>query len=250
MKAAKTIVSVLNLALLVFVPTTLLAQEENSTSNFFGKDAAQDGPITICSDELHYDQSQNTLIYQGNVIIMQIKDIKLYCGPIDKDENSNTKTTASFWVKPSGQNTNYNTLQQKELNIAKSLCKQQGKCRYMSGQKLIVYLNEAGKAKEIQLLVDDQKSKLPVAKYYSLSTDDKNKQTPSYAYSKIMQFEPQQNLLTLKKNAFVQQKHNSFSGEKITYNTQTEVVNVPKQDYQRATMIISQEETKQVKDTK
>ncbi|TNF68012.1 MAG: hypothetical protein EP298_06460 [Gammaproteobacteria bacterium] len=247
MKAAKTIIKLLNITLLSLAPLTLFAQEDQS-SNFFGKDAAEDGPITICSDSLHYDQGKNVLIYEGNVIIMQIKDIKLSCDPLNNHNQTKQISKASLWVPPSEKS--YNTLQQKELNIAKSLCKQQGKCRYMSGQKLIVFLDEAGQAKQIQMLVNDQKSKLPVAKYYSLSTDKKNKQTPSYAYSKIMQFQPKKNLLTLEKNAFVQQKNNSFSGEKITYNTQTEVVNVPKQDFQRATMIISQEETNQVKGAK
>lgn len=212
-----------------------------SSTGFFGQNAASDGPITICSNSLHFDQEKNELVYEGNVTVLQIKDLAISCS---NNLTKNSKNMASLWVSP--ETNNYNQMQQEGLAIAKKLCKEKGNCRYMSGQKLTVYLDEEGQAKQVDMIAYNDKEKLPVAKYYSLETDKKGKTTTSYAYGKLMEFEPEKNLLTIEKNAYITQKNNSFNGDKITYNTQTGVVDVPKQAYQRATMIISSDETKKV----
>ncbi|MCF6807942.1 hypothetical protein L3V79_06240 [Thiotrichales bacterium 19S9-12] len=229
-----------SITLCFLISHSLHAQTSDTSLNPFGSNIAKEGPITICSDSLQYNQNKNTLIYEGNVTVTQIQGISLTCDPLEHDKN-----IVSLWVSP--KSLTYNQLQSKELEIAKTICKQQGACRYLSGEKLTVYLDEHGKTKSVQLTAKQSDKPLPVAKYFSTSTDKEGKQTNSYAHSKLMEFIPNKNLLILEKFAYVKQKSNTFSGEKITYNTKTEVVNVPKQGYQRASMTISQEETANIK---
>lgn len=153
-----------------------------------------------------------------------------------------------FWIDP--ESYTYPKLSQLELDKAKEICKQYKGCRYISGQKLIVKLDaKTNQVSQIKMTVNDEKYQ---AHYYSwpfLANENKlsqNKQKPSsssgeaetFAEGSVIQFFPEKNMLEIVGHAKIDRGGSVFTGNKVTYNTKTRLVQVPSSGGGRSTMVI------------
>jgi lipopolysaccharide transport protein LptA len=208
------------------------------SENIFGSKSNDDsGPVTVCSDSILYDQLQHQIVYEGNVIVMQIKGVTIQCqenGGAFPELISKTKPNYSLWVE--GKAKDYPAMSKIELEKAKEICQKQGACRFINGQKLTITMDKkTNQVDKITMMVDDDKNR---AQYYSLpdkKTD--SQQQVVYAQGNVMQYLPLQNILNVSGHAKLDRGGNTFTGDEVTYNTKSERVNVPNTGG-RATMII------------
>jgi len=62
-----------------------LAKNNNKGDN--AESIKENGPITICSDAVHYDSKTGDVVYTGNVLVIQVKDVIVGCNkPLPKEE--------------------------------------------------------------------------------------------------------------------------------------------------------------------
>lgn len=208
------------------------------SENIFGSKSKDDnGPVTVCSDSIMYDQGQHQVVYEGNVIVMQIKGVAIQCqkdgGPFP-ELISKTKPNYSLWVDANSKA--YPEISKIELEKAKEICQKQGACRFINGQKLTITMDKkTNQVDKITMTVDSDKN---LAQYYSLpdkKTD--SQQQVVYAQGNVMQYLPLQDILKVSGHAKLDRGGNTFTGDTITYDTKSELVSVPNTGG-RATMII------------
>ena len=215
------------------LPTSSNQQE------IFGTKSSSDGPVTICSDSLTYDQKSNEMTYIGNVLVMQVKSVGILCHKGDKPEGG-TSSSASLWVDDSGKS--YYDLQNEELSKAKEICAKEKACRFLSGQKLQVFLDENNHLKRVMLTAD--KSEEHVAKFYGLSEKDGKNDKPdeTLAQGQTMEFLPMEQKMIVSGNAHIVKDGNVFDGKQVIYDTKTKLVTVPNSG-QRASVVINSDGT-------
>ena len=153
--------------------TCLISVQANSKekTGFFSS-SLRDGPVTICSDSVMYDQSNGTAIYKGNVLAIQIKGVDILCHGNLKGDSSLTYQLHNKHHELLDVNTtkDYSTMSKEELTIAKRICFQYGSCHYISGQKLIIKMNKSNRVKSITMTINESSNR---AKYYSLGARKK-----------------------------------------------------------------------------
>ncbi|WP_440683334.1 LptA/OstA family protein [Cysteiniphilum halobium] len=224
----------------------VFADEQGSSmdaASMFGKNASSDGQITICSDSLSYSQNAHKIIYQGNVLVMQTKNANIQCSGYSVPNENNKWPIYQFpdQNKEDGK-TDYSTLQQTSLDYAKTVCKKQNGCRFLTGQTLTILFDNKNKQVQDVILT----STTPyLAKFYSLpfpkhpkeKGSDSDQQT-MYAEGRIMNFNLLNSTLTIQDKAYVDRAGNRFSGDKVLYDTKNGLVTVPNTG-QRATVILN-----------
>lgn len=52
-----------------------------SSGNIFGSMSGHkvDGPVTVCSNEIMFNNAQHELVYSGNVVAIQVKGVSIQC---------------------------------------------------------------------------------------------------------------------------------------------------------------------------
>jgi lipopolysaccharide transport protein LptA len=210
----------------------------------------KDGPVTICGDALRFSQKQNVLTYSGNVVILQVKNTNILC----EEENkalpltvSKLKKNYSVWINR--EHKNYAQIQDAEYALAKPLCLEEKQCRFLAGQELKVFLNAENKIEKISLTADKTAGYL--TRFYSFGKADNEDGTPidesnqkepkpteTHAKGDQMEYYPVSHQLVLQGHAWLEQSGNTFSGQKIVYDTETKLVTVPN-DGERASIIIN-----------
>lgn len=201
----------------------------------------QDGPLTVCSDQLNYNPTASEVTYSGNVIAVQTLNATILCDNdafgVDKKPNA---TVYSFAA--SNAVSDYDQKQKLAVAEAKKLCKAQQGCKFLAGEELVIKIDRESN-KIISVVISADKGHR--ASYYSFPYPDdkhtngsrKQDNEPTEAYAQFMSYDIPQNTLTLNENAFIDRGGNTFSGKKVTYNTQTQEVNVPSSG-QRATVVL------------
>ncbi len=224
--------------------TTYAAQERTmDAASMFGKDATNDGPITICSDSLSYSQTAHKMIYQGNVLVMQTKDATIQCSAYSVPGDKQNVPSYQFPV----QVNDYLQSQKQALEMAKQICQKQKGCRFLTGQTLTISFDQQNNQLTDILLTTNTPY---TAKFYSLpfpkggeKTQPQSDQQTMYAEGRKMNFNLQTSILTIEKEAYVDRAGNRFSGDKVLYDTKSGLVTVPDTG-QRATVILNNLNTK------
>jgi lipopolysaccharide transport protein LptA len=218
---------------------SLLATTVYANGGFFMSNF-KDGPVTICSDSVTYDQNAGTAIYRGNVVVMQIKGVDLLCrananAEIGFHAPLYNKHHATLWSDT--HLSGYMNASNSELKQAKKICSEFGTCRYISGQKLIISMdNKSNAVKKVTMTIDDKKN---LARYYSLTAKKGDTSSKSnYGEGRKLQFVPKDNTLFAIGNASIIRDGNTFRGDKIQYNLKTKIVDVPESSQGRSTIII------------
>lgn len=236
------------------ISSSAFAQSGSSTmdaSKMFGKNTTKDGPITVCSDMLSYSQKNHQLIYQGDVVVLQVKGANILCTSTPIPENNTNDIASTYSFAKINTLGDYEQKQAASLKEAKEICKKQNGCRFLAGQKLTILFTADNKAIDKVILTTDDEH---TAKFYSIpfpkptvkdandnagkDSTTKDDDPPMYARGQIMTLEMQKNLLTIEKNAYINRGGNQFSGKKVLYNTNTGVVTVPDTGT-RATVILN-----------
>lgn len=185
--------------------------KESNSKNLLSKNLTQEGSITICSDNLSYSQNENTMIYSGNVFIFQIKDLKISCNFIFKNNNKKFK--------------NYQIIQNQALRKAKKICYEKKGCKFISGKNLIIIFSKNNK-KINDIIVSTPKPY--VVKFYSLPFNKKTtKSNIIYAEGRKMKFKLKENILIIENQAYIDWNNKTFSGKKILYDTKNEIISSP-----------------------
>lgn len=226
-------------AMLLSVSMVFALPVASSQQEIFGTKSSSDGPVTICSDSLTYDQKANEMTYVGNVLVMQVKSIGILCHKGDKPEGG-TNSSASLWVDANGKS--YYDLQNEELKMAKLICAKENACRFLSGQKLKIYLDDKNQLKKVMLIAD--KSEDHVAKFYGLSEKKGKNDKPdeTLAQGQTMEFLPTEQKMIVTGHAHIVKDGNVFDGKQVIYDTKTKLVTVPNSG-QRASVIINSDGT-------
>ena len=200
---------------------------DKNSIQFFNQNIFDAGPIKICSDLLFYNKKKNTIIYQGNVVLIQIKKIKFHCikESLSEDHNLlqiNNSSKLNNQIK--------HTMQPlKILQIIKPLCQIYKGCMFLSGQKLsIIFSKDNKNILSITLKTNSENT----VKFYALSFNNqkiekKYQPIELYAEGKTINFHFIDNLLTIEKNAYIEHKGNKFSGTKIVYDISNGLVKIP-----------------------
>lgn len=200
----------------------------------------QDGPLTVCSDQLNYNPTTSEVTYSGNVIAVQTRGATILCDDdafsVDKKPNNKVYSFAK-----TNSVSDYSQKQKIAMDEAKKLCKAQQGCKFLSGEKMVISIDRAtNKIIRAEMSANHGHR----ASYYSFPDPNdqhggqrKQDDVTTEAYAQFMSYDLPQNLLTLNENAFIDRGGNTFSGKKVTYNTQTQEVNVPSSG-QRATVVL------------
>lgn len=213
-------------------------------AGMFGKNASSDGQITICSDSLSYSQDAHKIIYPGNVLVMQTKNANIQCsGYSVPNENSKWPVYQFPDQKEEDGKASYTKIQQASLDYAKTICKKQKGCRFLTGQTLTILFDDQNKQVKDVILI----AQAPyIAKFYSLpfpkqaqntTNSDSSDQQTVYAEGRQMNFNLLNSTLTIQDKAYVDRAGNRFSGDKVLYDTKNGLVTVPNTG-QRATVIL------------
>ena len=228
----------------VFITFILSATATYANGGFFMSNL-KDGPVTICSDSVTYDQSAGTAIYRGNVLVMQIKGVDVLC---QANSDANKAFSAPLynqhhvllWSEKS--HLGYMHMSNIELKQAKKICSEFGTCRYISGQKLVISMDHKTNAvKKVTMTIEDKKN---LARYYSRTipkentSNNSNSSESNYGEGRKLQFFPKDNTLFAIGNARIIRDGNTFSGDKIKYNLKTKIVDVPESSQGRSTIFI------------
>lgn len=216
-------------------------------SQLFGQNAADDGPITICSDTLSYNQQAHTIVYQGNVLVTQVKGINIQCAEQPLTQKNDRIPTYSFWE--SNNQSDYQMQQLAALKMIKPVCQKQQGCRFLAGQQLkIIFTEDNKEIVDVVVTTDPQHT----AKFYTLPFEkkdtEKSDKAPSeekemYAEGEKMNFNFTENLLTIENNAYIERDGNQFSGSKVLYDTKNGLVTVPDTG-KRATIVLNNNKQK------
>ena len=213
---------------------------------FLDKNAIDDAPITICSNTFSYNQQSSTIIYQGNVIITQIKGINIQCIKKKQLENKNNRMlTCSLWE--SNNQRNYQMQQLSVLKMVKSICKKQKGCRFLVGQQLkIVFTKDNKEIIDVSVKTDLHST----TKFYSLPFEKNNTgqlnqifstEKELYAEGEKMNFNLKKNILTIKNSAYIKHGNNQFLSNKILYDIKNGLITIP--DKNQYTSIILKKNT-------
>ncbi|WP_162902359.1 LptA/OstA family protein [Facilibium subflavum] len=230
---------------LLFISGVVSAQNSTAQMNaseMFGDKATADGPITVCSNTLSYDQSKHQMIYAGNVLVMQTKNANIQCTdqviPEQQSSGVNNYSFASVSAL-----SGYTDQQKEALKTAKEICKTQGGCRFLAGQTLTIFFDKSNKKIENILLTT---GKNYTAKFYSLpfpkvkkgKTQSTQQEDKVYARGQTMSFDMKTNQLIIQKNAYIDRGGNQFAGDKVIYDIKNGLVTVPNTG-ERATVILN-----------
>ena len=216
-------------------------------SELFGQNATADGPVTICSDTLSYNQQAHTIIYRGNVLVTQIKGTNIQCAEKALPQQNNRVLSYSF--SEANNQGNYQMQQSAALEMIKPVCQKQKGCRFLAGQQLKILFSEDNKEiVDVILITDDQHT----AKFYAFPFEKNNKEDTDtatseekemYAEGEKMTFNFKENLLAIEENAYIERNGNQFSGKKVLYDTKNGLVTVPDTG-KRATIILNNSKQK------
>ena len=205
----------------------------------------EDGPYTICSDQFSYQGSTHKIVYEGNVQIMQIKGMKLSCHGVDMEIEKDKQATLV-------NNLQYQDYVSRSLlayDHAKDICEVQGRCRYMSGDKLTILLNAQNQIKTMKMIIVPTKNGLDARVMYyakepsedaskSKNMQDKTDIITTYASGNEILDKMNDNMMYILTNAKMHRNGDDFEGDQVNYNTKTNVIIVPNTG-QRASMVLN-----------
>ena len=221
-----------------------LSNDKNSSNRNYKTDKKDNvlkeyGPLTICADRATYDTKKQTLTYYGNVFVMQIHNKHILC----KKPEINIKGVIYF---ARDKHLTFSQLQKKWLKQAKGLCASEDECNFISGQKLIMKLNDSGNIKTLTMATkSDEKSQ-----FYNLPTkSDANKTTskgPINGEAKEIVYDVVNKTLELHNNAILDQDDNDYKGSEITYDMRDGLIYTPGSLHKRSKLVLEgiEEKTK------
>lgn len=214
-------------------------KEDDNTNNVL----KEYGPLTICADKATYDSDKGTLTYFGDVFVMQIHHKHILCKKI-----KNPKKDFVYFTR--NKQDTFKQLQEKWFNHAKEICADEKECNFISGQKLTMQLD---KDRKVQTLVMDTEGE-NISQFYTYPTnankDFKDSQQltkgPLDGEGKTIIYNVVNKSLELNKKAIINQNQNKYKGDKIVYDIEHDMVNIPGSKNRRSTIVLDgiQKETK------
>ena len=201
------------------------------------------GPLTICADRATYDSNKGTLTYFGNVFVMQIHNKHILCRKVKKPKKDYVYFTRN-------KKDSFPQLQEKWFNHAKEICADEKECNFISGQKLTMQLD---KDKKVQTLIMNTEGD-NTSQFYTYPTNanedfTKSKQLtkgPLNGEGKTVIYDVVNKNLELHKKAIVNQNENQYKGDKIVYDMEHDLINIPGSKNRRSKIVLDgiQDETK------
>ena len=201
------------------------------------------GPLTVCADRATYDSDKATLTYFDNVFVMQIHNKHILCRKVKSPKKGLVYFTRN-------KKDTFKQLQEKWLNHAKEICADEKECNFISGQKLTMQLD---KDRKVQTLVMDTEGD-NISQFYTYPTnankDFKDSQQltkgPLDGEGKTIIYNVVNKSLELNKKAIINQNQNKYKGNKIVYDIEHDMVNIPGSKNKRSTIVLDgiQKETK------
>ena len=206
-------------------------KEDDSVDNIF----KNYGPLTICADRATYDSSKGTLTYFGDVFVMQIHNKHILCRKINKPKKDVVYFTRN-------KKDTFKQLQQKWFDHAKEICADEKECNFISGQKLIMKLD---KDRKVQTLVMDTTGD-DTSQFYTYPTNansdfKESKQLtkgPLNGEGKKITYDVSNRSLELQKKAIINQNENQYKGDKIVYDLDHDLINIPGSKNKRSTIVL------------
>ena len=200
-------------------------------SQLFDRNATDNFPITICSDSLSYNQQSRTIIYKGNVLVTQIKDIDIQCSKLKLTQTNNKIFIFNFEELKIYEN--YHMKQLVALKMIEKVCQRQKGCRFLSGQQLEIKFTEGNK-EIIDILMTNEYTQdtvkfytLPFSNQDSENLKSSNQKQSIYAEGEKIRFNFSKNLLTIENNAYIEYDGNQFLGEKVIYDNSNQLITIP-----------------------
>ncbi|AXA33823.1 LptA/OstA family protein [Francisella adeliensis] len=193
------------------------------------------GPLTICSDRAFYDGNQGTLIYTGNVFVMQVHNQHILCHKPKK-----LKKSSEYFTRDKSYS--FKQLQEKWMTKAKKICAKQKECNFISGQKLTIQLTQE---KKIKTLVMDSEGiensefyTYPIDANSDFSESKKVTKGPLKGNAKQVTYDIINKDLYLHRQAVVNQNQNQYKGDKIIYDIEHDLINIPGSKQRRSNIIL------------
>ena len=199
--------------------------------------------MTICADRVTYLSEQQVIIYVGNVFVMQVHNQHILCHKPKK-----LKKTSVYFTRD--KSNTFKQLQKKWMTKAKIICADQKECNFISGQKLTIQLTDENKIKT--LVMDSEgleRSELytyPIASNSDYKESKKITRGPLEGNSKQIEYNIADKDLLLNKQAVVNQNQNQYKGDKIIYDMENDLVNIPGSKQRRSKIVLDgvEKETK------
>ncbi|QUE32288.1 LptA/OstA family protein [Francisella philomiragia] len=206
-------------------------KEDNSAANSL----KEYGPITICADSVAYVDDQRVITYLGNVFVMQVHNNHILCHkPTTPKDN-----IVYFERDPS---LTLEQLQQSWLTTAKKLCAEQKECNFISGQRLVINLDDKKKLKTFTMISDDNHN----SQFYTYPTNsnpDYNTvktatRGPVEGQSKMVIYHVNDKHLEMYRKAVAYQNDNVYKGEKVIFDIDHDLISIPGSENRRSTIIL------------
>jgi len=223
--------------------------QEDSVSDSEKEDSSADnalkeyGPLTICADRAIYDGEKRTLTYFGDVFVMQIHNKHILCRKV-----KNPKKDFVYFTR--NKKDSFPQLQEKWYNQAKEICADEKECNFISGQKLTMQLDADRK---VQTLTMNTKGD-NISQFYTYPTKankdykDTKELTkgPLNGEGKTVIYNVVNKNLELHKKARINQNQNKYKGDRIIYDMDHDLVNIPGSKNRRSTIVLDgiQDQTK------
>ncbi|WP_150464614.1 LptA/OstA family protein [Francisella sp. XLW-1] len=214
-------------------------KEDNSEDNSL----REYGPVTICADSVVYVHDQHIITYLGNVFAMQIHNNHILC-----HKPTTPKDGVVYFER--NKDLSLEQLQESWLKTAKQLCSEQKECNFISGQRLIINLDDKNKLKTFTMISDDNHN----SQFYTYPTnsnpDYKDVKTatrgPVEGKSKMIIYHVDDKHLEMYRKAVAFQNDNVYKGEKVIFDIEHDLISIPGSENKRSTIILDgvQKQTK------
>lgn len=208
------------------------SEKENTSDNNKLKDY---GPLTICSDKMFYDGKKGVIVYVGNVFVMQVHDHHILCHKPEK-----LKKGYEYFDRE--KKYSFKQLQAKWMSTAKSICAEQKECNFISGQKLTITLTEENKINNLVMdsegLEHSEFYTYPINSNSDFTESKKVTRGPLEGNAKQVIYDIVNEDLLLQRQAEVNQNQNQYKGDKIIYDIEHDLVNIPGSKQRRSKIVL------------
>ena len=193
------------------------------------------GPLTVCADRVTYNSDEGKLTYYGDVFVMQIHNKHILCRKVKKPKKNYVYFTRD-------KKYTFKQLQEKWFGHAKEICADEKGCNFISGQTLTIKLD---KDKKVQTLTMDTEGD-EISQFYNYPVDtNKNYKSskeltkgPLDGEGKVIVYDVVNKSLELNKKAVVNQNKNQYKGDKIIYDMEHDLINIPGSKNRRSEIVL------------